>query len=64
MYVFPEMKLHSRVPNSYIYIPVSGSLPILLKQIDRLILGAFKSLTEIYTNMEIKRQNIIRLFWK
>ena len=50
-HVFPEMKLHSFVPNSDIHISVSDlyipsiSLPIWLQQTGRPILGIYKSLT-------------------
>jgi hypothetical protein len=52
IYVFPEMKLHGFVPNSYIhvsannlYIPRIG-LPIWLLKIGRQILEIYKSLTD------------------
>jgi hypothetical protein len=44
IYVFPEMKLRSLVPNSYIHVSVSHLY--FPRQLGRLILGIYKSLKD------------------
>ncbi len=67
IYVFPEIKLRSLVPNSYIHVSVSNfhisrnCLSIWLQQ------NRQSDPAHIYMNVEIGRQNItvhIILFWK
>ncbi len=69
MYVFPEMKLRGLVPNSYIHVSVSDlyipriGLPIWLQQNRQTNPGNVK-ISHIHINVEIRRQNIIILFWE
>ncbi len=69
IYVFPEIKLCSLVPNSDIHVSVSDlyipktGLPILLHQNWQTEPGNIK-IAYRCRNVEIGRQNIIILFWK
>jgi hypothetical protein len=62
MFVFPEKKLLGLIPNFYIHISVSGLYfitigpPISCSQIGRPIVGLYKSLTDMYMNVEIRTE--------